>query len=230
MHCLAIECSSAVGSVALLEGDEVTAQREWTGRNRGNGPLFDALKACVGRLPGRYADVDVFAVGRGPGNYSGMRAALAAAQALALPDGCPVIAVSSGAAAALQIARQREHTGPVRIVGDARRGQWWAGGFEVGRAAPEMVADWRLLAPDELRGLLSPGEVVATPEWDRIGETLRACAGPEADVVTEPVFPSAAAVGALAVGRCQRGQEGEPLRPLYMHPPVAKPVTAGADG
>lgn len=218
MKCLAIECSSAVGSAALLDGDEVLVQRDWTGRNRGNGPLFEALEICVGRLPGGYDEVEAMAVGRGPGNYSGMRAALAAAQALALPTGCPVLAVSSGMAAARQAGRD----GVIWIVGDARRGQWWAGGFRIGGDVPGEVADWQLIEPEALAGLLSPGETVATPDWERIGSALPACAGDGARIVEGPVYPAASTVGALAVARFRQGEPSEPLTPLYMHPPVAR--------
>ena len=43
-------------------------------------------------------EVGLYVAGRGPGNYSGMRAAITTAESLALPGNTPLLAVSSGLA------------------------------------------------------------------------------------------------------------------------------------
>src|SRR2546421_4580215 len=75
MKILALELTSARGSVALLEGDKEEFFREWPNDRKNAGPFFEHL-ADVQK---RFGKADAIIVGLGPGSYAGTRIAISAA-------------------------------------------------------------------------------------------------------------------------------------------------------
>lgn len=201
---LGIELSSRQGSVALLKDGALLAEKTWLGEKVRHGVLFETLETLLGEAGVSYSDISLYAVGRGPGSFSGMRMSFAVAQALALPGKTEVRAVSSGAALALTVARE---TGAKRIavVGDARRGQVWYGLFEtMTNGMVELADEWKLVPYEKVT--VPAGTLVVSPEAERLIQFFP-------DIGT-PQFPLAQQVAELAL------MHSEPLEPLYMHPPV----------
>ncbi|NOU35423.1 MAG: tRNA (adenosine(37)-N6)-threonylcarbamoyltransferase complex dimerization subunit type 1 TsaB [Kiritimatiellaceae bacterium] len=201
MITLGIELSSRQGGLALLKDGELLAEKTWIGENVRHNILFKTLETLLGDAGISYSDISLYAVGRGPGSFSGMRMSFAVAQALALPNKTEVRSVSSGAALALAVAR--EGAGRIAVVGDARRGQFWYGLFEAG---PALAQDWKLVPYEEL---VVPAEtLVISPEAERLAQYF--------PNIGAPRFPLASDVAVLALMQ----EIYEPLEPLYMHPPV----------
>ncbi len=206
MIVLGIECSSRQGSVALLKDGTLLAEKTWIGEQVRHNILFQTLETLLQETHTSYGDISLYAVGRGPGSFSGMRMAFAVAQALALPNKTEVRAVSSGAALALAVAHE---TGAkqIAVVGDARRGQVWYGLFKAGQASSlSLVQDWKLIPYEEL--IVPEGALVVSPEAERLTQYF--------SDIGNPRFPLARHVAELA--SAQTGTET--LEPLYMHPPV----------
>lgn len=206
MTVLGIELSSRQGSVALLKDGVLLAEKTWIGESVRHGALFQTLEALLGDTGISYSDISLYAVGRGPGSFSGMRMAFATAQALALPGKTEVRAVSSGAALALSVARE---TGAkhIAVIGDARREQFWFGLFNVDAVFPprlQLLEDWKLIAYGEL--VVPAGTLVVSPEAERLKELF-----PKIGISR---FPLAQQIAELAL------TQSDPLEPLYMHPPV----------
>ncbi len=220
MITLGIECSSRQGSLALLKDGGLIGEKSWIAERVRHNTIFQTLENLIEEADISYDDISLFAVGRGPGSFSGMRMSFAVAQALALPSNVEVRAVSSGAALALAVAR--EGAKEIAVVGDARRGQVWIGMFKVGQASslsihaegrppvdrletcPALIRDWELVPYEEVS--VSEGTIIVSPEAERLTKIFPAI-GPAR-------FPHAKEVAELA----QLGSEE--LEPLYMHPPV----------
>jgi tRNA threonylcarbamoyladenosine biosynthesis protein TsaB len=203
---LGIELSSRQGSVALLRDGQVLAEKTWIGERVRHNILFQTLETLLLETHLSYGDITLYAVGRGPGSFSGMRMAFAVAQALALPNKTEVRAVSSGAALALSVARE---TGArqIAVVGDARRGQFWVGFFKcLKNETLKLSEPWKLVSYEDL--VIPAGTVVVSPEAERLTGFF-----PD---IGSARFPLASDVAALAGTQI----EPEPLEPLYMHPPV----------
>lgn len=202
MITLGIELSSRQGSVAILKDGAVLAEKSWIAdRVRHNG-IFQTLESLLEETQLSYADISLYAVGRGPGSFSGMRMSLAVAQALALPSKTEVRAVSSGAALAL--AAGRGGAKQVAVVGDARRGQFWYGLFACADGGIRLMEEWKLVPYEALS--VPAGTLVISPEAERLTRWF--------PNIGSPRFPLASDVAALAA-------EGtEALEPLYLHPPV----------
>ena len=215
MLMLALELSTRRGSVALANAgppfrllDEV----EWDAPQARSEYVFAALQQLLDRRGLKPSDLDVFALGRGPGGFSGIRMAVTAAQALALPAGRRVVAVSSGAALVHGLREAHPHR-TIAIVGDARRDTWWWGVFP---AAGSMGQDWQASTPAHVLAGLPAEALVVSPDWER----LAARVGDDPRWRREACYPRARQVAELAAERLQRGATGEPLEPIYLHPAV----------
>ncbi len=204
MIVLGIELSSRQGSVALFKDGALLAERTWLGEKVRHGVLFETLETLLGEIGFSYSDISLYAVGRGPGSFSGMRMSFAVAQALALPGKTEVRAVSSGAALALAVAREAGAK-RIAVVGDARRGQVWYGLFEtMTNGMVELADEWQLVPYEEVA--VPDGTLVVSPEAERLVKFFPG--------IGTPQFPLAQQVAELAL------THSEPLEPLYMHPPV----------
>lgn len=203
MKIFAIELSSKFGSIALIDDGSVVVEKNWEENFKNRQQLFDAMA----ELGVDWDRVDVFAAGRGPGAFSGMRIGFSVINSLAAPSRKPVYALNSGAALAAQCGAEQ-----TVVVGDARRNKVWAGAF----CGSEIEKEFALLEYDELKAFVPEGALVASPDHDRLEELLSAFPS----VRPEPVFPTAGTLGRLVGERLAGGVESEPFEPLYMHPPV----------
>src|ERR1700744_896551 len=110
---LAFDTSSSVGSLALGNEKVVVQAIEFKGPQRHSASLFPALSRLgIPRLKLRR-----IVVGIGPGSFSGIRVALAAAQGIALAQGVPVVGISS----AYSVALQMKDVTRLGIFSDAKR-------------------------------------------------------------------------------------------------------------
>ena len=229
MLTLALECSTDVGSLALLEGDSVLWEHVWGGSERCRQAWVVDMDAWVrsGDIPLR--DVELFAVGVGPGAFSGLRMAISLMQGLALPVRAALRGVSSGAALAWRVARDLEASRVV-VAGDARRNEIWLGRFCCATNHPEAEVPWGVVPFDRLPSEYAATDAVwVTADWHRIGARLKALCPPGSRVVEERRIPEARDVGLLAAAGLAAGLASLPLTPLYLHPAVmAQPRDAAA--
>lgn len=82
-----------------------------------------------------WPDLKALAVGTGPGNFTGVRIAVAAARGLALGLGIPAVGVTRLEALAHGLPR------PLMVIEDARRGQVYAQLFTADGPGPAHLAD-----------------------------------------------------------------------------------------
>ena len=125
MNLLAIETATEPCSVALLCGDALRDVSELAPRRHAERvlPMAEQLLAEAG-LSRR--QLDVIAVGRGPGAFTGVRLAVSLAQGLALALDIPVVPVSSLAALAMEAPIDAPR---ILALLDARMGELYAGAF-----------------------------------------------------------------------------------------------------
>ena len=75
MKVLALELSSARGSVALRDEGQLEFDREWPNNRKNSGPFFESLA----EVQKQFGKPDMIVVGLGPGSYAGTRIAISAA-------------------------------------------------------------------------------------------------------------------------------------------------------
>jgi tRNA threonylcarbamoyladenosine biosynthesis protein TsaB len=195
MTILALEFSSERRSVALARGGTVLAEAvEQTGGRGTN--AFALIEKVLAEAKISREEIEVVAVGLGPGSYTGIRAAIAVAQGWQLARGVKLLGVSSAEAIAAQ-AQAEKIFGRVSVVVDAQRGEFYLAGWEISAVALKEVSPLRIVAKEEVNALKTAGEI---------------CLGPELE---KPFFPPAAQVARLASGRSDF-VSGEMLEPIYL--------------
>lgn len=114
---LAFDTSAAHCAAALLSGDRLLGLRH-EAMDKGQAErLIPLLDEVLGEAGFAWSDLTALAVGTGPGNFTGVRIAVAAARGLALSLGVPAIGVTALDARAYGLPR------PLAVVEDARRGE-----------------------------------------------------------------------------------------------------------
>jgi tRNA threonylcarbamoyl adenosine modification protein YeaZ len=219
MITLALELSSRHGSVALLSGRELLAEETWDETDFRGQHVFRVLPGMLRHASITMDTIDLFAVGRGPGSYSGMRVAITAAQSFALPGRKTVYTLGSGEALAQEIA-ERENVSSIAVVGDARRGTVWFGLFEVRNRVLAQVKSWTVLPPNQLSAELPRDTLIVSPDRIKLSPVLE---GLPLKSLDQDCFPKAKYVGRLAWQKMELDLPSEPLTPIYTQPAVAKP-------
>jgi tRNA threonylcarbamoyl adenosine modification protein YeaZ len=132
---LGADTSLPVLSVALIRGDAIIGTLAVEGRSSRNEKLLPAIDWLLRESGVERNTIDLFAVTRGPGSFTGVRIGLATIQGLALALGRPVCAMSTHEAIA-------PLTGSASVVDDAGRGEFYVSEFESGapRTAPRLAS------------------------------------------------------------------------------------------
>lgn len=102
MHILAIDTSTRSCSAALIEDHNLRAELTIDIGDTHSTHLMALIDQVAGVTNVNIADVDGFAVTRGPGTFTGLRIGLATVKGLALASGKPIVGVSSLEALAVQ--------------------------------------------------------------------------------------------------------------------------------
>src|SRR6202012_2791976 len=93
MRILAFDCAGAGCAAALLADGEILAARSVVAE-RGHAQLLIPLLSDLLEEAGlAFGDIDRFAATTGPGSFTGIRVALAAAHGLSLGTGKPIIGI-----------------------------------------------------------------------------------------------------------------------------------------
>jgi tRNA threonylcarbamoyl adenosine modification protein YeaZ len=142
MLILAADTSLPILSVALILDDALLGAVALEGRSSRNEKLLPAIDWLLTEAAVERTSIDLFAVTRGPGSFTGVRIGLATMQGLALALGKPVCAMSTHEAIA-------PANGRASIVDDAGRGEFYVSAFEDAR---EVIAP-HLAKRDEIDAL-----------------------------------------------------------------------------
>lgn len=190
---LAFDTSGPWIDMALLQGDAVLRRREEMAKGQAE-RLMPLLGEVLAEGGVAWGDLGALGVGTGPGNFTGIRIAVAAARGLALGLGIPAEGVRGPEALALGL-------GPVTVALPAPRGQvHLAFGDSLRQADPAapLPAGW----PDRIVG---PGrDLLAQP-----GST---------DIAASPLAPGIARIAA------RRAAPGRPRpAPVYLRAADAAP-------
>jgi tRNA threonylcarbamoyladenosine biosynthesis protein TsaB len=194
MTILALEFSSEQRSAALArEGVVLAEASELGGRDT---KAFGLIEKVLAAAKIAREEIEVIAVGLGPGSYTGIRAAIAVAQGWQLARGVKLLGVSSAECLAAQ-AQAEKIFGRVNVVIDAQRGEFYLATWKISAAARAEIARLKIVAAVEIAARKNAGEI---------------CAGPAAEPV---LFPSGGMLARLAAGR-NDFMAGEDLSPIYL--------------
>jgi tRNA threonylcarbamoyladenosine biosynthesis protein TsaB len=140
MRILAFDTSASATAVAVMHGDVLLAEDISPAEERHAETLLPRIQQCLERSGLALAEIDLFAVGIGPGSFTGVRVGVATAKGLALATGKPVRGVVSLAAlAASAFAHAPTDEAYVVPILDAYKGEVFAALYRVSARATELV-------------------------------------------------------------------------------------------
>jgi tRNA threonylcarbamoyladenosine biosynthesis protein TsaB len=198
-------CSVAVGKTG--EGTGTAFYHEFELRQTGQAEVLMPMVERVMREAGQsFSALDRIAVTTGPGSFTGMRIGIAAARAIGVTLGIPVIGVPT-----LQVmAADLDIEGPVMIAVEARKDQVYVQLFGGNR---KPVTDAQVLSYADAAVLAKSATVCGS------GAGALALLNAALKTAHQDLQPNAVAVAKLAIGLDQSTE----ARPLYLRPPDAKP-------
>jgi tRNA threonylcarbamoyladenosine biosynthesis protein TsaB len=213
MKLAALDTSTELGSIALFDGGELVAEdsrRAPFAHGEFLLPMVDLLFARVGWKP---RDVTRWAVGVGPGSFTGVRIGVGTVKGIVIATGAEVVGVTSLDAVAFGVACGET---PCASVLFAMKGEV----FVQVKRGPDT-----LLAPANIR-IEDVPDVLAGHGWEeltlvgggaRLFDPSRIMSG--WTILTEPPndLPRAASVGQIAMER--PAGDSATLEPLYVRPP-----------
>lgn len=225
--CLAIETATRQGSVAVSTGEHVFTVRLGEAADSSR-QVYGAIAEALDRASLARSNLTCIAFGNGPGSFTGVRVAAAAAQSLAFALDLPVIPVSSLAAVAVEAGRTRGAE-PIAVCLDARMGEAYMGiyefdsnGLAVAIQSDRLVKPDDYCLPDDDRPVLAAG-----PGWDAFPDMLRRNAD-SISAIAADIWPGAAAVTVEAQELFRQGKTLAPHQalPNYVRDKVAHQKSA----
>jgi tRNA threonylcarbamoyladenosine biosynthesis protein TsaB len=203
MKILALELSSAQGSIAWLAGERDPFSVSFSNDRKHSGLFFENLQRCSQQ----FGAPDLIVVGLGPGSYAGVRIAIAAAVGLRMAAAAKLIGLPS-------ICAINTEAPEYCAIGDARRHSFFLA----------RVAGGKLSEGPTLYGAAELGATIAAaPVPVYASEALAQF--PNAVVA----FPSARRLGELARDQAGEISGSDPLEPIYLREPhITKPKASRA--
>jgi tRNA threonylcarbamoyladenosine biosynthesis protein TsaB len=160
MFVLSADTSLPILSVALISDGTLIGSMALEGRGSRNEKLLPAIDWLLAENAVERGAIDLFAVTRGPGSFTGVRIGLATMQGLAMALRRPVCAMSTHEAIAFG------ETGRVAIADDAGRGELYVSLFDDGH---------EIVAP-HLAQSAGDGRVIRANEFLQHGNVALRCA------------------------------------------------------
>ena len=216
----AIDTSTALGSVALFDRAELVAEdahRVSNAHGESLMPMVDALFARVGWRP---AEVERWAVGVGPGSFTGVRIAMATVKGVVLATAAELVGVTSLDAVGYGL------DGAVATLVGAGKGEVFV---QMRRGAQLVLEPTHVRLADVARRLAGlagddplvvAGEVAREIDWAALGGRVTVVADEPHDL------PRASVIGRIALGR--PAGDADALEAVYVRPPeITMPKGAG---
>ena len=175
MNILGLDTATTTTSVAVMRANGVVYEAEDVApagsRGRHAEHVLSLAAEALERAGLRWRDVDLVAVGLGPGGYTGLRIGLASARGLALAHGAPLVGVGT-----LRALAEPLHATTVLAIVDARRGELFTAAYldDVEVLAPSVTQPGELPA---LLGGAAAGGVTALGDGAQIHRDLLEGAG-----------------------------------------------------
>ena len=144
MKILAIDTSTASGSIALLEDDRLIAELTTCSQKTHAERLLPSIKGLLEGADARIEEIDCFAVTKGPGSFTGLRIGLSTVKGLAWSLHKPVIGVSTLEALAMNIPYADK---PICPILDARKKEVYAGIYRCDGNRLERIMDDKAIKP-----------------------------------------------------------------------------------
>ena len=214
----AVDTSTALGSVALYDGEQLVAEEARRVSNAHGESLLPMIDVAFRRVGWKPADVRRWCVGLGPGSFTGVRIGVATVKGIVLGLGAEAEIVGVGSLEAMAVLAPAPTPEEVVVAAIAAiRGELYVQAPGVGDSQPacllpQAVGPW-LAQQTPLRAAILVGEAAKD-----LGSVL-ALGGFRARHVPGPYVDLPHARGVAVLGRRRPSEALEALEPVYVRPP-----------
>jgi len=218
---LAFDTSSERGSVALLEGVALRAELRSNAAAGHSAFLLEAVNFLLIREGWKLEDLALIALGIGPGSFTGIRIGVATGLGFAQSLGIPFAGVS-GLDVLARRAAQSARNGRIGVLADARRGQFYFGGYESENGRVHRLGKPALINASDMKNYLADAAWITgdlnEDQLPAIGMSFPR----RARWISVDLF-LAEGVGRIGLERKRAWRSGDFLaaEPLYIRPPDA---------
>lgn len=220
MKILAYDTSSEVLSIALFDGERKVGEFESPLFTRHSSTLAPSLDVILKAHNMELADIDIIAVGLGPGSFTGLRVGIVTAKVLAWTLKKKLVGVSS--LEAIAYGAPADGDGAVAVMLDAKKNKIYAAIYRVGtrgRAPLRPIKKPMLVGVDHFLSMIrkpasfvGDGAILHRDKILHLGRNL-------GKIVEDKVFPKAANVVRAAMPLIKKKKFIDPFKldPLYLH-------------
>ncbi len=207
MKILAFDTSADTLTAGLYENEIVLAEENSSGFARHSDSLMPILEKLFRSARLALKQIDLIAVGLGPGSFTGLRVGITAAKILGFTAKKKIVGIPSFEI----LAASQEIEGPLAVLADAKRNKVYAL-IHPGRKTE--LTELKKFLPKIPRGTAVLAGFALDPTSKELLER-RGCR-----VITQPKPASAFYAARLAVSRAQKKKFTalEDLKPLYLYP------------
>ncbi len=210
MKLVALDTSTALGQIAVFDGPSLLAleeQRVSNAHGESLLPLLDKALARAGLTP---RAITRWAVGVGPGSFTGTRIAVATVKGILLATGAEVVAVDAFDAVGAGL--DAGEGGRVLVALDALKGELYVrlAGEAPSHVPLAEVVPWVRARLGDARSLVVGGAGASLVAWDALGVPVRVASEAPHDL------PRVEIIGRIAAERAPTDVDA--LEPLYVRP------------
>jgi tRNA threonylcarbamoyladenosine biosynthesis protein TsaB len=202
MKILALEMSTAKGSIALRADGAALFDSNFAADRKHSGAFFENVQLCLER----FGPPEEIVVGLGPGSYAGVRITIATALGLRSATGAKLLGIPSICALDVESDEQC-------VVGDARRQSFFFARIKNGRLVQGPILESETELEARLKQATIP--IYAAEPLPQFPQMNLA-------------FPSASRLAEIATQRLDEIADVETLEPIYLREPhITVPKPAG---
>ncbi|MDD3088734.1 MAG: tRNA (adenosine(37)-N6)-threonylcarbamoyltransferase complex dimerization subunit type 1 TsaB [Candidatus Omnitrophica bacterium] len=216
MKTIAIDTSTRYMSIALLEGERTKLEHHEDAGIRHSEILVPTIKRMVDEVAWKLKDVDLFALGIGPGSFTGLRISAAAVKAFALFLPARVVGVPSIDAIAHNAPAGHRFVAPFL---DAYKGKVYTCLYGSSEGLVRRIGEPALVEARVFLAGLKNEVFFFGDGTTKYAQELENCPLAGYDKAID-WHPRAATIGLLGIRRANMGNVDDPeaLDPLYLHP------------
>jgi tRNA threonylcarbamoyladenosine biosynthesis protein TsaB len=217
---LAFDTSSHRGSVALLEGSQLHAELKLCRLQNHSKTLVRSIDFLMNGTGWTLQDLNLVAVGIGPGSFTGIRIGIATGLGVAQSLSIPFAGISGLEALAYQARFLNSNVG---VLLNARREQVYFAEYRSADGKIRMVNKPSLMFLDDLKRFIKNRHMYLIGDYELCLNRTSKNSGKNWPRPMETDLYLAAGIGRRAIAAKRKWQSGEYLQcePLYIRPPDA---------
>lgn len=227
MKILAMETSTLLGGVAVIIDGQTVAEESSVRQKSHSENINPFIDHCLQKAGISLEEIDVFAVGQGPGSFTGIRVAANAGKTFAYCYNKPMVAIDT----LVLLAQQARHTKmPVLSIINAFKNMVYLGLFDVTGDEPQYLKGPEAIPVRDLKNHIHQDCLVVGDGWEAYNEYF-----PEElkqKFHRDPQLPDHPLASTLGLLAEQRGKKGLTLDwksfvPLYIRASEAEETKKG---